>query len=179
MPSPFRYYETIEVNTYLKNGDDFIPFQDFNYPIKDYEYIEGAIELIINGRELLSKSMWDYVDILWAYIIDGLKQLSEGKDFSTNFPDQPLGISVTHLHDNKLQVTVDCHGKKSAVVDKYEFINALKAEARCFLAAMTDIVPRNNADYVLLIDQVDAVVNTKYSWHNTNNFTKNQIEAFN
>ena len=41
----------IIINSYIKIGDDFINFFDFNGHIDDPDYIDGAMELSINGSQ--------------------------------------------------------------------------------------------------------------------------------
>ena len=87
---------TIVCNTYLKSQDNrLILVEEFSNSIVDSDYVEGAIALEVNGKKLLTLEMWDYVDQLWAYLINGLVDLEGGKDeFSSYFPDQPIEISM-------------------------------------------------------------------------------------
>ena len=65
-------YPQIIVNTYIKIGDDFINIFDFNGHIDKRDYIEGSIELIIYGKKLIDRSVWDYIVELWCYLSSGL-----------------------------------------------------------------------------------------------------------
>jgi hypothetical protein len=53
-----------EVQSFLRTDGDFIPVTDFTGEILDPYYIEGAIEIVFQGQELLSFDDSDYVDQL-------------------------------------------------------------------------------------------------------------------
>ncbi len=67
----------ISINTFIKINNDFIDVFDFDKKIKNNDYIDGAIELTINGKKLIDKSMYDYIDDLWSYLSEGLFLVSQ------------------------------------------------------------------------------------------------------
>ncbi|WP_157738863.1 hypothetical protein [Labrenzia sp. VG12] len=98
---------------------------EFNGPLDDPHYIDGAISLIIDGVELLGTELWDLVDQLWCYIANGLVEAAGGRTFSTYFPDQPLQISFTPLGDN-VKIIIDCDPfPKSVLVNLQTILNAV------------------------------------------------------
>ncbi|ELY4465718.1 hypothetical protein SMZ70_004046, partial [Cronobacter sakazakii] len=82
------------MKTYIKCGDNYIDFFDFTGPVKDVDYIDGAVELSINGVCLIDKSMYDYIDQLWSYLAEGLSKINKGETFETYFPDQPIAVKI-------------------------------------------------------------------------------------
>lgn len=62
----------INIDTFIKFNDDFINIFDFKEKIRNNDYIEGVIELTINDKSLIDKSMYDYIDELWSYLSEGL-----------------------------------------------------------------------------------------------------------
>jgi hypothetical protein len=102
--------QVIEIQSLLTVGDELVAFGDFAGPILDEDYIEGAIELTVNRKPILLREQVDYVDQLWAYLITGLEEISEGRDFSTYYPDMPVEIVLRP--SNKL-VTIRVDRKKS------------------------------------------------------------------
>ena len=40
----------VSIASYLKQGTELVPLAEFRGPIEDEDYIEGAIELSINGK---------------------------------------------------------------------------------------------------------------------------------
>lgn len=49
----------IEIRTDLKLSGTFLPVAEFDGPLGDPYYIDGAISLIIDGVELLGRDLWD------------------------------------------------------------------------------------------------------------------------
>lgn len=152
----------IEIDTYLKDGDDFYRFDCFAGKIKDPDYIDGAIELTIDGVKLITVEMWDNIDCLWAYIAQGLEALSKGKDFSTNFPDQPIKLKFTQIYDNRVLVSVKCIETKKVIVDKVDLMETLREHIKNFLADLIVRVPRNQDCYLSIINDLDNIVTSRY-----------------
>ncbi|HIH2744423.1 hypothetical protein L3V59_25715 [Burkholderia aenigmatica] len=115
----------IVAKTYLKIKEGFVDFCDFNGGIPDPEYVEGAVELSINGVEILTKAMWDCVDQLWAYLAEGVICVARGDDFKTYFPDQPIEISFS-VRSGKVIIAVIVHETVKVVVDQSEFVSGMK-----------------------------------------------------
>ena len=115
----------ININSYIKVNEKFIPIQDYDGDLPDPDYIEGAIELTVNGVVLIDKSMWDLVDQLWAYIINGLIDVNEGKEFKTSFPDQPIELTFTHLYNDIIKLSVNCDNETSVTIDKTSLFNSV------------------------------------------------------
>jgi hypothetical protein len=61
-------------------------------PRTNTRHIEGAIELDINGVDVIDQSMWDDVNQLCAYLTDMLMDLGKKGEASSYFPDQPIKI---------------------------------------------------------------------------------------
>ncbi|MDN7895063.1 hypothetical protein [Burkholderia cepacia] len=125
----------IVANTYLKIKKKFVDFYDFNGKIPDPDYIEGAIELSINGVEILNKEMWDYVDQLWAYLAEGVICVARGEGFKTYFPDQPIEISFG-IQGSKVVVAVTVHETVKVVVERSEFVSEMRRLAVEFFEGM-------------------------------------------
>ena len=133
----------IKVKSYLKVGEVFVSIEDPIAKVKDPYYIEGAIELDVDGIVLFNKAMWDLVDQLWDYIVQGLESLDKGKSpFTIYFPDQPLDIVFTSLYDNMIKIAVD-NGKYTVVVDRKEFAKSILRSVKPFLNFISDRCPAN------------------------------------
>ncbi|MBH9696200.1 hypothetical protein [Burkholderia cepacia] len=115
----------ISSKTYLKIKNEFVDFHTFDGEIQDPNYIEGAIELSVSGVVLLDKSMWDCVDQLWAYLIEGLVCVSRGEEFKVCFPDQPIEIKF-YVHGGSVVFSVAVHETIKVVVDRSEFVSEMK-----------------------------------------------------
>lgn len=118
----------ISVKTYIKCGDNYTDFFDFTGPVKDVDYIDGAVELSINGVCLIDKSMYDYIDQLWSYLAEGLSKINKGETFVTYFPDQPIAVKII-ADKNNILISVHCHSEVKVYVNKNIFL--LKNSRAC------------------------------------------------
>ncbi len=86
---------TITITTYLQIDGALVPATEFAGRVADDQYIEGAIDLTVGYKPLLSTEQVDLVDQLWAYLVDGVGELAAGRAFSTYYPDMPVQIRMT------------------------------------------------------------------------------------
>jgi len=84
----------VEIDTYFRINNEFVLIEEFSNQFSDIDYIEGAIILKINSVTILSLETWDYIDQLWAYIINGLETIMLKENYFTYFPDQAIGFFV-------------------------------------------------------------------------------------
>ncbi|MBV4504915.1 hypothetical protein HU751_008630 [Pseudomonas sp. BW13M1] len=140
----------IIIETYVKTGERFADFFEYEGGFNGQASIEGALVLTIDGTALIDRSMFDYVDDLWSYLSEGLLQVSEGKSFSCFFPDQPIEVKLTPSN-GRLQVSVTCHSEVSVAVDKDEFVRVMSEHARKFFTWLQAIEPgaKGTCDYAL------------------------------
>ena len=134
----------LKVKSFLKRNDDFIPVSEFTDIILDPNYIEGAIEISKSGNTILSIENWDYVDQLWCYFARGVKNVSEGKQFKTYLPDQP--IEVFFKPNNNLKrvfITVIVNSESRIDVEYDEFFTVMIKEAREFFKHMKKLLPNS------------------------------------
>ncbi|EOV8090181.1 hypothetical protein ACOMXT_004067 [Providencia rettgeri] len=129
----------INVNTFIKFNDNFINIFYLKEKIKNSNYIEGAIELTINGKNLIDKSMYDYIDDLWSYLSEGLFIVSQGEEFKCYFPDQPIAVSFIPQKGNRILVSVKCHEEIKTSIDRYEFLNSMAEHAKLFFEKLEDL----------------------------------------
>lgn len=139
----------LEVRSFLKKKDDFILVADFVGRILDPHYIEGAIEISYQGKKLLNPlEHWDYVDQLWAYFVNGLGDVSEGREFETYLPDQPVEIAF-RPDPSRQRVTIEVEGgaSGSASVKYEEFMYVMLREAKAFFHRMNELLPNSHNSY--------------------------------
>ncbi|MCA8272687.1 hypothetical protein LGN17_09190 [Burkholderia sp. AU30280] len=125
----------ITAQTYIKLKKGFVDFHGFIGEINDSDYIEGAIELCVNGVVIIDKTMWDCVDQLWAYLAEGVVCIAKGDGFKTYFPDQPIEISFG-IQGGKVIVAVTVYETVKVVVDRSEFVSEMKRLAVEFFEGM-------------------------------------------
>lgn len=132
----------IDIKSYIKQDEKFIPINEFNDKLDDDFYIYGAIDLNIKGVELINLDMYDLVDQLWAYIINGILELENGKiEFKTNFPDQPLPMSfILNKNSNIITIITKPYDKNiEAKVDYREFVKTICVSAKEFFDKLSKI----------------------------------------
>ncbi|MGY6241222.1 hypothetical protein [Burkholderia ambifaria] len=146
----------ISSKTYLKFKNKFVDFHTFDGKIKDPNYIEGAIELSVDGVVLLDRSMWDCVDQLWAYLTEGLVCVSRGEGFKTYFPDQPIEIKFD-VRGGSVVVSVTVHETVKVVVDRFEFVSEMKRFAIEFFECLKSKGERFGAGSDFYLDKLNSI----------------------
>jgi hypothetical protein len=147
-----------EVQSFLRTDGDFIPVTDFTGEILDPYYIEGAIEIVFQGQELLSFDDSDYVDQLWAYFVKGLHEVAQGKEFSTYFPDHPTQVTFQpDRHCRQVTIEVKSYNTYHASVSYDEFMNTMIAAGKAFYQRMAEIVPESRTFYEDMERQLSSI----------------------
>lgn len=116
----------IEIVSYFKNGDLFIPCGEYTNAIKgdidnEHEDFEGAIYFKINDKVLIDETMWDYVDQLWRILLDGLAYLKLRKHYIGYFPDQAVEITFVDMNDLFAEIKINNDSETRAVIEKNAF----------------------------------------------------------
>lgn len=132
----------ILITTYLKINDKFVEFHEYKNTLNKVNYIEGALELTINGVVLIDKTMWDYIDQLWAYIVNGVESILNDQPFETYFPDQPIKLKVLPSNE-KIIFSVECDTEKKVVINRKYFIETMASSAIEFF----DFLRKNNQSF--------------------------------
>jgi len=139
---------TIEIASYAKVGEQFIPIADFKGPVDDPEYFEGAIEFYIDGQMISSIPYWDDVNYLWDFLVGGVEKLARSEEWSTFWPDQPIRLSFTPLPMNDL-VRVERTGSSDPDVQALANRPALMAMLLVGAAEFVEVYGRfANEDWV-------------------------------
>ncbi|WP_345060934.1 hypothetical protein, partial [Streptomyces rameus] len=118
----------IDVTSYLRTkSGSFVDVAEAGSPAADPSYVEGAIDMAINGVRILDQELWDYVDELWAYIGDMVLKLTNEGEASTYFPDQPIRLSFKRLGGGLVLVSLTYDDVKRTVsVGERELVDALR-----------------------------------------------------
>lgn len=119
----------MKVDSFIKYDDDFINVNEFNEEIRDSDYIEGGMILTINYVEIINLTMWDYIDQLWIYILNGLIELKSESDVVFYFPDQPIKITMNNIKGRVLFKV----GDVGVMAEKMDFMMFMAAECMDFL----------------------------------------------
>lgn len=150
----------IRVASYLLIDEQFVLVEDFNGQIPDPDYIDGAIELNINGVDVLTKEMYDYVDQLWSYIAQGLVEIEKTGTWETLFPDQPTELSF-HADEKRRRVRIEATPSKGRVVasaDYDEFMLEMSKAGQLFFSRMMELVPENKEVDLKQMERLQSVM---------------------
>lgn len=152
-----------DIKTYIKSGEAFIPIADYDGPIDEPFYIEGAIELVVGTTKLIDEALWDDVNHLWCYLVQGMASVMDGKDFSSFFPDQPIRLTLLpNLADRTLTIVVKVDLSVSATTSLDEFASAFVCGGREFFAKLFALLPRREAEFytpqVELLAQIEKKI---------------------
>src|SRR4051812_2498914 len=119
----------VQVQTLLRSPNGaFVLIDACRERPSDVQYIEGAIELAVDGVPILTVTEWDYVDQLWSYISDMIRSLSDAGEATTYFPDQPIMLEFVRSSPGRLLVSCKIGKEVRRVnVEESQFLKALRA----------------------------------------------------
>ncbi|MFF1280848.1 hypothetical protein ACFVY4_08745 [Streptomyces sp. NPDC058299] len=139
----------IEITSYLRTkSGSFIDVVEAGFPPADPSYVEGAIDMTINGVRVLDQELWDYVDELWSYVSDMVLKLADEDEASTCFPDQPIRLSFRRLGGGLVLVSLTYDDVKRTVsVEERELVDALRRSGTEFFTKMKELLPENALGY--------------------------------
>ncbi|MDF3298562.1 hypothetical protein [Streptomyces tropicalis] len=139
----------IEITSYLRTkSGSFVDVAEASFPPADPSYVEGAIDMTINGVRILDQELWDYVDELWAYIGDMVLKLADEDEVSTYFPDQPIRLLFKRLGGGLVLVSLTYDDVKRTVpVEERELVDALQRSGTEFFTRMKELLPENALGY--------------------------------
>ncbi len=160
----------IEAKTYLWLDEGTVPMarsvllETFEGQVGDPDYINGVIDLRINGEQILGRPQWDLVDQLWAYIVNGACEVALKKSFSTYFPDQPLQMifTVSPAYDTvTVNLGYDDPERDAkvprATMPRREFIAEIAEVAEAVFRKLIQLVPENRQGYESVLRQIEGL----------------------
>lgn len=143
-----------------KNDGTFVPVRAWTGPVGDTDYLEGALELTVNGTSLITPSMWDYIDQLWAYILNSLEELTSSKSVHTYFPDQPIKLEMKRVAPDLLHVSISSRSGKfdnSTRVQEGDFARDLIDAGEDFFSRIRELDPAGGNQYEAEIEKILAL----------------------
>ncbi|MDP7702273.1 MULTISPECIES: hypothetical protein [unclassified Mycobacterium] len=148
----------ISITSYLcdHHGKEFREIcNDSDYMVQNDRYIDGAIELVIDGIAVVDRTMWDTIDDLWAYITNMIDDLRKSGRAQTLFPDQPIKLSFERTRNNQVRVTSYVGDVvTTAVAGEAELVSALIIAGIQFFSAMIRINPASSQSYQYQVERL-------------------------
>lgn len=127
----------IKVDTYIKEKNEFISINHYSGTVSDPMYVEGAIYLKVDEKEVLTLDLWDDVNWLWGYIVTGLEDLIEQSEWTTGFPDQPIDLTF-RIDKYRKRMEIELHIPKSEYTGNHPEIRKATANLDEFLTVVND-----------------------------------------
>lgn len=148
----------LQVTSFFRQDQDFITLGEFKGPILDTDYIEGALLVLLYGKKLFDISLSDYIDQLWAYLVDGICAVAAGESYSCYFPDQPIRIEFQIVGCNQVKIFVGAGADRTGIVGRKEFVSVFGNAAMQFFQRMTVLVPAGSNNFEKYIEQLSKVL---------------------
>lgn len=145
------------IESLLRVAGELVPVDEFVGPIIDQDYIEGAIVLTVDNKPILTREMVDYVDQLWAYLLQALEEIVGGREVSTCYPDMPIELRFRPHGD---RVTINLASRKTdaeANVPIDELCQALASAGSLFFSKLRSFVPRDHLVYDQYMARLDVL----------------------
>lgn len=135
----------VEIETFLKAADGgFVQVEACRTPPPDLDYIEGAIRLSVDGREIIGTEEWDYVDQLWCYIAEMVTKIQSSGYAETYFPDQPIKLSFRTAGSRVLVTAKIGEEIRTGNASFMDFLEAVKAAGMTFFRKISELAPANS-----------------------------------
>lgn len=139
----------VVVRSLIKVANKLLPVEEFVGTIVDDHYVEGAIELTIDRKPILRREMIDYVDQLWAYLIDGVSEVVAGREFATGYPGMPIDI-VFRPRGGRVTIALSSSSHKwdaDASISVADLVSSLVPAGILFFERLRPLVPSHRAMY--------------------------------
>jgi hypothetical protein len=121
----------LPIRTLVREGEQFVAIEGARVP-SDAARVDGAIELVVDGLELVTREAWGDVVALWRAVLDGLEDFAVTGAAVIEFPEQPIELRLRRSRAGGMTVEVDDGEPRRAAVDEAEFLAAALEAARRF-----------------------------------------------
>lgn len=138
----------LTINTFIRlPHGSFVHVDSYGDRPADSDYVEGAIEIVADGVEIVGQREWDYVDQLWSYLADALERLRADGVASIYYPDQPIRIDFSVQGSRVLISSTGGGNARRVSVNRTEFDEVFNAAGRRFFDRISEIIPTNSDGY--------------------------------
>lgn len=109
---------------------------------KKRKFLEGAIVLEVNGRNVIDKSLWDDIEFIWYELVDMTVDFIEHGKGKMEFPDQPISANIRKVKGGLVRLEVSAWDGKiisSSSALESDYLYALKNEGPKALRRLSEI----------------------------------------
>lgn len=127
----------IQVHSFLIQENQPVPIQRFQGPIRDERYIEGSMQVLVDGDEIVPPGLVDLIDKLWVQLAQGLTEAAQGRRWATRLPDQPATLELQPKATGHIQIAFTSQGRvRGALADREELLTAMAQAGAAFFQAL-------------------------------------------
>ncbi len=123
----------------------------------DLDYLEGAIYLKYEDQVILDFKLWDYVDQLWAYIINLVEDVLLNGKSEILFPDQPAKINFKKISDEYMIMVLETNARFTWTLPSKEFLNTLLNEGELFFKSITESLGLTEKQYAVELNKIQEL----------------------
>ncbi len=123
----------------------------------DLNYLGGAVYLKYGDEVILDFNLWDYVDQLWAYILNLIEEFILNGSSEILFPDQPAKIKVKKISDEYMIVVLETNTRYTWTLPSKEFLIALLNESEFFFKSITKSLRLTEEQYSFEINKIQEL----------------------
>ena len=155
------------VRTYIKVNDEFLCFETFEREFPDPEYLDGAIDLVINGVQIHGFDTWDFIDGMWSALISGMREVIRSGSYLEGFPDSAIELVMQPVGSHKVRIAIEKLETRDAsvVADRNTTFRMLCDEGRSFLRQMDQRLPQHRESTAPLkeyLEEIEAAIRTTH-----------------
>ena len=123
----------------------------------DLDYIKGSIYLKYGDKIVLDFKLLDYIDQLWAYILNMLEELMSSGCAEMLFPDQPVKIKLKNISKENIVMILEENTCSSWTLPKNEFISTLLNAGEAFFKDITKNLNLDEKYYESELNQIQEL----------------------
>lgn len=120
----------------------------------DLNYLEGAIYLKYGDEVILDFKLWDYIDQLWAYILNLVEEFALNDSSEILFPDQPAKIKFKKISDEYMIMVLETNTRHTWNLPSKELLNTLLNESEMFFKSITENLSLAEEQYGFEISKI-------------------------
>lgn len=129
----------------------------------DLNYLAGAIYLKYGEDVILDFKLWDYVDQLWAYIINLVEDFILKGSSETFFPDQPVKMMLKVMSDDYALFILESSTKHTWVIPRQQFLSTLLDSSQYFFSNVTEYLRLGDNHYCHELNKIKELKRKIYS----------------
>lgn len=145
-----------------KNGV-FIPLAEVQSDAASrWMFVEGAIELTVRQKAVITTEEWDDIDDLWINITSVVRKICGGEEQAEMyFPDQPIMFRLSRIQGGMMEVVSEKgNARRRAVAAERDIVTALCRAGISFFGHLISLGAAGN-EYAtqrqILVDCLDGI----------------------